>query len=77
MRIMVQLAPVPDARDSNAPAPLSNGAEMRLPRNVEAEAALIGAMLIDNRIATDIETRLTEDHFLSRCTGGCSGKSAS
>ena len=65
MRIMVQLSPVPNS----APQQGVETAEMRLPRNVEAEAALIGAMLIDNRISTDIETRLTEDHFFEPLHG--------
>ena len=34
-----------------------------LPQNVEAEAALLGAMMLDERIADDIGDRLTEEHF--------------
>ncbi len=50
-------------------APDSHATEMRLPRNVEAEAALIGALLIDNRISADIESRLIEDHFFEPLHG--------
>ena len=44
-----------------------------LPQNVEAEAALLGAMMIDNRIADDTD-RLTADHFFEPLHGrifGC------
>ncbi|HYD37259.1 MAG TPA: replicative DNA helicase [Allosphingosinicella sp.] len=34
-----------------------------LPRNVEAEAALLGALMIDNRLAEDIQLKLRADHF--------------
>ncbi|GAA4776211.1 replicative DNA helicase [Stakelama sediminis] len=37
--------------------------EVRLPSNVEAEAALLGAMMIDNRLADDIIDRLEAEHF--------------
>ena len=37
--------------------------EKTLPRNVEAEAALLGAILIDNRIAEDVQLRLRPEHF--------------
>ncbi|MBM7406835.1 MULTISPECIES: replicative DNA helicase [Sphingomonas] len=43
---------------SSAPSPAA-----RLPQNVEAEAALLGAMMIDNRLADDIVERLEPDHF--------------
>ena len=35
----------------------------QLPRNVEAEAAMLGAMMIDNRLADDIVDRLEPAHF--------------
>jgi replicative DNA helicase len=38
-------------------------AEPRLPRNVEAEAALLGALMVDNRIAEDIQMTLSSQHF--------------
>ena len=39
-----------------------------LPQNVEAEAALLGAMMIDNRIAEEID-KLTPDHFFEPLHG--------
>lgn len=36
---------------------------VRLPRNIEAEAALLGALLLDNRIAEDVQQKLKPDHF--------------
>src|ERR1700710_1437919 len=37
-----------------------------LPHNVEAEAALLGALMIDNRLAEDIQLKLRPDHFFER-----------
>ena len=34
-----------------------------LPHNVEAEAALLGALMIDNRLAEDVQMKLRPDHF--------------
>ncbi|MDP9413471.1 MAG: replicative DNA helicase [Pseudomonadota bacterium] len=34
-----------------------------LPQNIEAEAALLGALMIDNRLAEDIQLKLRPDHF--------------
>ncbi|MEE4350618.1 MAG: replicative DNA helicase [Pacificimonas sp.] len=34
-----------------------------LPQNLEAEIALLGAMMIDNRIAEDVQMKLRPDHF--------------
>jgi len=48
----VPLAPLPGA----APEP-------RLPRNIEAEAALLGALMIDNGIVEDVQMMLVPDHF--------------
>ncbi len=48
------LALIDSAPAQNAPA---------LPQNVEAEAALLGALMIDNRLAEDIQLRLRPDHF--------------
>ena len=42
--------------DAAAPAP-------SLPQNVEAEAALLGAMMLDNRLVEDVQLRLRSDHF--------------
>ena len=41
----------------------------RAPRNVEAEAALLGALMIDNRIAEDIQLKLKPDHFYDPAHG--------
>lgn len=43
--------------------PAAPAAPVRLPQNVEAEAALLGAMMIDNRLADDIVDMLRPDHF--------------
>jgi replicative DNA helicase len=51
---MVQVLSVVDS-----PAPSAQA----LPHNVEAEAALLGALMIDNRLAEDIQLRLRPDHF--------------
>jgi replicative DNA helicase len=34
-----------------------------LPHNIEAEAALLGALMIDNRLAEDIQLKLRPEHF--------------
>jgi replicative DNA helicase len=34
-----------------------------LPHNIEAEAALLGALMIDNRLAEDVQLKLRPDHF--------------
>lgn len=47
---------------------ISGGEPPQLPQNVEAEAALLGAMMIDNRIADDID-KLTEEHFFEPLHG--------
>ncbi|GAA0728510.1 replicative DNA helicase [Sphingomonas japonica] len=36
---------------------------VRLPQNIEAEAALLGAMMIDNRVADDVIDSLKAEHF--------------
>src|SRR3546814_17684835 len=40
-----------------------------LPRNVEAEAALLGALMIDNRIAEDVQLKLKPEHFFEPLHG--------
>jgi replicative DNA helicase len=47
------------------PAP----AAQSLPHNVEAEAALLGALMIDNRLAEDIQLKLRPDHFFEPLHG--------
>ncbi|MCJ7420670.1 replicative DNA helicase [Sphingomicrobium astaxanthinifaciens] len=38
-------------------------AQQVLPANVEAEAALLGALMIDNRLVEDVQMRLRPEHF--------------
>jgi replicative DNA helicase len=40
-----------------------------LPANIEAEAALLGAMMIDNRVAEDVLQRLRPEHFFEPLHG--------
>lgn len=49
---------------------VSDAADTRnLPRNVEAEAAFIGACLIDNRVVEDLPVALTPEHFFEPLHG--------
>ncbi len=41
----------------------------QLPRNVEAEAAMLGAMMIDNRLADDLVDKLEPAHFFEPVHG--------
>ncbi len=50
-----------------ADAPASQA--QSLPQNVEAEAALLGALMIDNRLAEDIQLKLRPDHFFEPLHG--------
>ena len=45
------------------------GGSPTLPHNVEAEAALLGALMIDNRIIEDIQLKLRADHFFEPLHG--------
>ncbi len=40
-----------------------------LPHNIEAEAALLGALMIDNRLAEDIQLKLKAEHFFEPLHG--------
>ena len=40
-----------------------------LPQNVEAEAALLGALMIDNRLVEDVQLKLRPDHFFEPVHG--------
>src|SRR5436190_18628841 len=40
-----------------------------LPQNVEAEAALLGALMIDNRLVEDVQMKLRPDHFFEPLHG--------
>ena len=44
-------------------------ASQTLPHNVEAEAALPGALMIDNRLAEDIQLKLRPEHFFEPLHG--------
>ncbi|HJP67362.1 MAG TPA: replicative DNA helicase [Sphingomicrobium sp.] len=40
-----------------------------LPQNVEAEAALLGALMIDNRLVEDVQLKIKADHFFEPLHG--------
>ncbi len=40
-----------------------------LPQNIEAEAALLGAMMIDNRLCEDVQIKLRAEHFFEPLHG--------
>jgi len=40
-----------------------------LPQNIEAEAALLGAMMIDNRLCEDVQIKLRPEHFFEPLHG--------
>ncbi|WCT75251.1 replicative DNA helicase [Sphingomonas naphthae] len=45
------------------PVPAAAAEPQALPHNVEAEAALLGALMVDNRLAEDVQVKLRPDHF--------------
>jgi replicative DNA helicase len=47
----------------------NDAATPELPHNVEAEAALLGALMIDNRLAEDVQLKLRADHFFEPVHG--------
>ncbi|OYW22456.1 MULTISPECIES: replicative DNA helicase [unclassified Sphingomonas] len=47
----------------NPPSTPPAAAQLSLPQNVEAEAAMLGAMMIDNRLADDVIDLLEPEHF--------------
>src|SRR5215218_2208637 len=49
--------------------PVESGASASLPQNVEAEAALLGALMIDNRLVEDIQLKLKPHHFFEPLHG--------
>ena len=49
--------------------PPTEGGPPALPHNVEAEAALLGALMIDNRLAEDVQLKLRADHFYEPAHG--------
>src|ERR1700741_1489336 len=56
---------IPQPQPSNDVAPPVQA----LPHNVEAEAALLGALMIDNRLAEDIQLKLRPEHFFEPLHG--------
>jgi len=52
-------------RLADAPAPETAS----VPHNIEAEAALLGALMIDNRLAEDVQLKLRPDHFFEPLHG--------
>ena len=49
--------------------PVEPAASSSLPQNVEAEAALLGALMIDNRLVEDIQLKLKPLHFFEPLHG--------
>jgi replicative DNA helicase len=49
--------------------PAPEGGVTALPHNVEAEAALLGALMIDNRLVEDVQLKLRADHFYEPAHG--------
>jgi replicative DNA helicase len=49
--------------------PANSDTPPELPHNVEAEAALLGALMIDNRLAEDVQLKLKADHFFEPVHG--------
>src|SRR6185369_1848485 len=47
----------------------SQSATPALPQNIEAEAALLGALMIDNRLVEDIQLKLKPHHFFEPLHG--------
>ena len=47
----------------------SEAATPTLPQNVEAEAALLGALMIDNRLVEDVQLKLRPHHFFEPLHG--------
>ncbi len=49
--------------------PVPADAQRELPHNVEAEAALLGALMIDNRLVADVQMQLRAEHFFENIHG--------
>ena len=50
-------------------APPAEGGITALPHNLPAEAALLGALMIDNRLVEDVQIRLKAEHFYEPAHG--------
>ena len=46
-----------------------NDQNIQLPHNIEAEAALLGALMIDNRVAEDVQLKVRAEHFFEPVHG--------
>ena len=49
--------------------PVDSASNQILPQNVDAEAALLGALMIDNRLVEDVQMKLRPDHFFEPLHG--------
>src|SRR5436189_6381664 len=49
--------------------PVEPASNPSLPQNVEAEAALLGALMIDNRLVEDVQLKLRPEHFFEPLHG--------
>ena len=49
--------------------PVAETAPQALPQNIEAEAALLGALMIDNRLVEDVQLKLKPHHFFEPLHG--------
>ncbi len=56
------------------PLRVVEGGSATLPQNLEAEAALLGALMIDNRLVEDVGQRLKEEHFADALHGRIFGQ---
>ena len=58
---MAEVIRIAESAEPSATAPL--------PQNVEAEAALLGALMIDNRLVEDVQLKLKAHHFFEPLHG--------
>ncbi len=61
--------PLPPSGAVPLAPPLALVPAATLPHNVEAEAALLGALMIDNRLVEDVQLRLGSQHFFEPLHG--------
>ena len=57
------LAPPADSRAPAAAASQPDNIGRALPANLEAEAAFLGAVLIDNKVIEELSTPIRPEHF--------------
>ena len=60
---MAEPTPFPRPIDLSAPSPGDGVTGQALPANIAAEAAFLGAVLIDNRVMEELNTPLAPTHF--------------